>query len=274
VVAGIYVHAAGLEQACTITFEDQDGDELATVTVSPDATLAGEALSWLEAGLTPTAIQTRLAGGLQLAAGGSLWLEIAEVQDYKPEFWDAYLILRLGASQGGSSIQAGVDGRGVDATIGPTISRNLFTYGCAVPGSPDGVRSQGEWINDNPVYDTARRLSRDHVRIIPRRQFVAYEVDANGDAHIYLRRYAYGMNGIRADMLHNLAPPIDAVTSLIVGETYIVRGSGNIIHNGEGFSQDQTFTATATDFKVSGDAAVYVYDGIRSTAFRNGWTNR
>lgn len=274
VVGGVYVKADGLEQDCTITLEDEDGDTLTTVTVRAGSDLTGETLTWFNPALTTASIQTRLGAGLRLAAGGSLSLEIAEVLDYQPEFWDAYLVLRLGASQGGSSIQAGVDGRGVDATLGPTISRNLFTYGCAVPGSPDGVRGQGEWINDNPVYDTARRLSRDHVRIIPRRQFVAYEVDANGDAHIYLRRYAYGMDGIRADMLHNLAPPIDAVTSLIVGETYIVRGSGNIIHNGEGFSQDQTFTATATDFTVSGDAAVYVYDGIRSTAFRNGWTNR
>src|SRR5262249_40273955 len=133
--------------------------------------------------------------------------------------------------------------------------------------------------NDNPVFDAARRISRDHARIVRRQQLVSYEV-AGGVSILRFKRFAQypGIDGIevRADCFKDIAPPLDPVASgeLVEGETYIVRGSGRVTYRGANYHQNDRFAAVAdSEYQIEGDVNIYVYDGIRHAAFKKGFTN-
>src|SRR6185503_13963284 len=136
-----------------------------------------------------------------------------------------------------------------DCSGAKEISENFFANGCVVnPSGVAGVRDIAEWVNDNPVYDAARRLSRDHARIVRRQNLISYEV-TGGKSVLRFKRFAYGLDNIRADMFQDIAPPIDPVASdaLIEGETYIVRATnGQVAYAGGLYTNNQTFTVGST----------------------------
>jgi hypothetical protein len=276
VLAGVFAAATNLSQRVQVAVLN-DTQQIAMLDLVPDATGTAQAMAWLKVAVRPEPLRLQLASDLVFAGAGTLYCETTEQIEYKPQFQDAALLVRFGASQGGDQFGGGVDGRGLDWNLAKEISDNYLAQGCL--NNYLGVRSIAEWVNDNPVFDAARRLSRDHCRITRRQQLVSYEV-AGGKAILRFKRFAQypGIDGaeIRADCFANIAPPIDPLTSgdLIDGETYIVRGSGHIVYRGGNYAQDQTITATAEkEFGIVGDANLYVHDGIRHAALRKGFTN-
>lgn len=279
VVAGCYAWASGL--AGPAVLEILDGDtRIGSITLTPDGSGAAEALQWFRAGVAATRLRLRPAATVPVlpAVAGSIQVEFAELLAWKPYWWDAVMVARNAGSLGGDAMTAGVDGRGVDCERAAEIVAGLHRYGCLINPDATALRPQAEWVNDNPLYDAMRRLARSQVRITPRRQLVGYEVDSSGVSVLYFKRFAYGLSGQRVDMFDGIAPPLDPVTSgnLVTGETYIVQGTtGAVTYQGATVAIGGTFTATAElEFGVSGDAQVYVRDGIRHVARQRGTTNQ
>jgi hypothetical protein len=276
VMGGVFASATGLLGRTQVAF--YSGSQLlATLDLVPDANGDASAMAWPKTVSTPNPLKIAVAEDARFQAGGTLYAEATEQLEYKPQFWDAALCSRVSASAGGDQFGGGVDGRGLDDSDAVEITENLFRYGCLVNSS--GVREQGEWVNDNPVFDAMRRLSRDQCRILGRDLLVSYEV-SGGKSILRFKRFPQypGIDGIelRADAFKDIAPPIDPVTSgnLIEGETYIVRGSGSVSYLGNNYSQDATFTATREkEFGSHGSVDLYVHDGIRHTALKKGFTN-
>lgn len=275
VVAGWYVSASGL--AGPAALEVLDGDiRIGAVTLQPDGDGAAEDLRWMVQAVPASRLRFRVAADVPLrnAGVGSIVIEIAELLAWKPFFWDAYVVTRNGGSLGGDQMAAGVDGRGVDCEKAPQITRDLFRYGCLVNDDATALRPQADWVNDNPFYDAMRRATRNQVRITPRRQLVGYEVGADGKSVLYFKRFAYGLSSSRVDLFDGIAPPVSPVWSLEEGEHYVVHGAGFVSYRGSSYASGSVFTAMSeTAFEVSGDARVYVHDGIRHAAHKRGTTN-
>ena len=276
VLGGLFASATGLLERAQIGVYS-NAQLLAVLDLVPDEAGNASAVFWLKAASRPDPLKISLISDARFGAAGSLYCEATEQLEYKPQFWDAAFVSRLSATNGGDPFGAGVDGRGRDDSDAKSITDNFLRYGCITNTS--GVRQQGEWVNDNPVFDAARRLSRDQCRITRRQQLVSYEV-AGGKSILRFKRFAQypGIDGtlVRADCFAGIAPSLDPVPTgqLIDGETYIVRGSGQIVYRGATYIQGATFTATAErEFLSHGDSVLYEYDGIKHTAFKKGFTN-
>lgn len=280
VFAGAFAKATNLFNAVSV--ELLSGDKiLSTLTLTPDKDHKAEALVWIEKAEAPDPLTIRLASQAQFIGSGSITVEATELMEYEPEFQDAYLVSRIESSKGGDQNTPGADGRGKDTDFSKTMSDDYLSKGCIVNTKAAGVRDIAEWVNDDPVYDAARRMTKSHLRIIRRQNLTAYEV-ANGKSILYFKRYAYGLKNTRVDLFDGIAPPIDPVLtgSLIEGETYIVRGGANanvnrIVYLGHSKKNNDQFTATKEKkFETHGDAKVYVYDGIKHpNALKKGLTN-
>lgn len=276
VIAGCYAWSSGL--AGPALLEILDGDtRIGAISISPDSTGFGEALVWLPDGVQASALKVRVVADVPIKGGvtGAIQIEFAELLAWKPHWWDAMVIARNGGSFGGDELSAGVDGRGVDYEKSADLTKTLFQYGCLINEDATAVRQQADWVNDNPLYDAMRRLTKSQVRITPRRQLVGYEVGGDGRSVLYFKRFAYGLSGNRVDMWDGIAPPVSPQWTVTEGETYIVQGpGGSVTYRGATFGPGSMFTAGADpEIQVSGDARVYIYDGIRHTAHKRGTTN-
>lgn len=275
VFAGVFAKASGLK--APVVIQVLDGTEIRRFTLEPNEDGIAEEMFWFRKDRTPAALQFKLLTQAEFLDGsGQIWIESAELYAYKPEFWDAYLVLRSSASKGGDATTQGVDGRGIDTDFSRTIWQNYTRKGCIVNTGTASVRPQADWVTDNPIFDAGRRLSRDHMRILARRQFFDYAV-TGGKSILRFKRYAYGLEGQKADCFFGIAPSYKPVQTgeIVRDEKYIVRGaSGGITYDGATFGPGQTFLGrTKTKFEASGDALLYIYDGIRSQARERGFTN-
>jgi hypothetical protein len=270
VISGVIARAYGLQTATAVSLMD-GGTSIRTLTLNPDETGYAEAMHWFTAPVRRSSLEAVVASDATFDGEDTgLHVEVAELQEMKPQYWDLYLMARMGAAGN----QQQVRGRGLDYTESKTVGQNYLESGCIVGTSPDIDEPE---INRNPVWDVARRLTNSCLRIINRRQFVAYEV-ADGKSILYLKRFAYGMENTRLDLLAGIAPQIDPVAEVVEGEAYVVRsvsGLGIIRYTGREYGNGATFTGTDDpEFAAEGDAALYVRDGIKSTALEKGWTNR
>lgn len=164
--------------------------------------------------------------------------------------------------------------RGRDVANSPDITANYFATGCLTSlHGGHGVQLIEDAISPNPIYDAARRLAREHVRFIARDQLVGYEV-ADGRSILRFKRYAYGYKDQKADAFYGMAPPADPVlpTSLIQGETYIVRGAP-VNYGPWRLPPGEIFTWDGSLVVPEYGAQLFVLDGIRHIALKAGWTN-
>lgn len=276
VIAGMVAAARYLaEPAFLDVFSN--GERVATMTLQPDSTGYAEAMKWLKTAIPSGAlVEVKLRNPAKFThADGVLWWECTEQQDYKPQYFDAYLVLRCMATLGGDATGAGIDGGGTNYSEAKQLWENYRRYGCIYNVYANGVRTQAEWINSNPVFDAARRMSREWMRVVARRQFRSYAIE-NGKSVLRFNRYAYGRKDSRVDCFAGIAPSWQPLTSgeLVEGEKYIVRNSGSIDYMGGTYTAGQTFVAKSVkSFQAHGDAALLVYDGIRAAARKNGWSN-
>jgi hypothetical protein len=275
VLGSAFIHATGLVGSATVQLLD-DGVQFAEITVtgSDDATTDGMAiLSFLD-GKSPK-LSFRLASDATFKdATGTIIVESTQIMAYKPEIHDAYLVLRLSTTRGDALSSR--DAFGTDIEVSKVVFDDYVRTGCiinqfGVLGLPD----QGDDINDNPVYDAARRLSRDCVRVATRDQLAGYAVE-NGKSVLWFNRYKLGPEEVKVDTFKGIGPSVDPVQSgfLKENEVYTVRGSGLVGYDGVTYFPGQQFTATGVlTYDQTGTAFVYQYDGIKATALKNSFSN-
>lgn len=178
----------------------EDGSRAVLSVVVPSAIEGTKTIvKFLGAVANPGSIGVRLKNGVRLTAGGSIDVEVLEQVPYIPDIQDAYAVLRCGTTNG-----AGADGgEGGPDTYGGIISseklRTLWDYyskyGCIV--NPDGIHNLGSHptgVNFNSIYESARQLLNENLRMVPRERINRYTV-SSGNSTLYFSRYALGKGG-------------------------------------------------------------------------------
>lgn len=200
VMLGAHVMATYLSAPLTLEFV-QGTEVIGTVTLDPAAAPAYQ----LEWGFCEKIVKfsgsegdsneftVRLATDFQTTEyWGSITVQTTEVLAYRPELQDAYLVLRAGS--GGRLSELPLDGSGKDEAWAKTIFDGYFETGEIrnYHGNDDGILIDSQYVNANAVYDAARRMSH-CVRVVPREQFLGYEVTANKTI-LYFKRH--GLNDV------------------------------------------------------------------------------
>lgn len=276
VFAGCFYKATKLAKPFEIELINEAGSVFQTLTISPDENGDASDVIWFLSAQSATYIQARLKGSAKFKdATGSISIEIAELVEYKANFWDAYLAIRIMTTEGGDDEDLDTIDGDSSRTSAKSISDLFLRWGMIQNPSTDGIRTIREAINTNPVYDSFRKLSREMVKIIRRQEFISYGV-ANGKSVIRLKRWAFGLFNEKADLGYGMAPSFEPSSSIIEGEEYVVRAlSGVVTYRGQNFSHGQRFIGAPdiSDFQTTGDAQPFVYDGIKSIARKKGYTN-
>jgi hypothetical protein len=206
-----------------------------------------------------------------MGASESAYCEIAEILEMMPANEDAYIVLRMGSANGTSD-----DGDGHDTASPKNISDNMWRHGMIYNGSRSGVRDEDTYINRNPIYMTARKVSHDRTRLIERISLKGYEV-SGGKSILYYERKARGVSG--ADIFQGIAPSEDEITSGAIrhNTTYIVEsGTTGIIYDSNSIAVGTTFVGAKgvnAFSKSTGDEVVKEHDGIISTPGEGGYDN-
>lgn len=274
VMSGFFAKASNLAEA--LTLEVLNGTKIvAKITLTPDAPAA---LKYLTDGVVPNPLSVRLANKAKFTAPGEIIFEANELLEYKPDHWDAYLLLRLSATRGGDEFDGSfLDGSGVDELNATQIYKNYAALGCIVNTAAAGIRTQEIAINPNPVYDSNRRLLNSLFRMARRQEFLSYENDAAGRPIVRFKRYAFGQHNNRTDIFKGIAPDWRSVSAVEQDVVYVVRShtGGTVKYAGRRYNHAERFTGRdAKDFERTGDAELLEYEGILPKARKNGWSNQ
>lgn len=147
------------------------------------ASIDGDRIALIRPALAGT-IRVRVAG----AVDGTITVELLELHDWRPKFFDAYLVCRGG---GADILGVGQPERtGHDVETPAAITEALNQNTCLTSRYNSAGITEIEEISEAAVYQSSREFIRDHVRVVGRNAVQGYEVDGNGDSVIYLDRYA------------------------------------------------------------------------------------
>ena len=280
------ITGAGAGSATVKVIDSASGSDVVLETFTITAGGTDKRLRYFPSAHNEARIRFQLSENLPSGIGVNI--ECAMLLEYKPTIYDSYVCLRLGSTDG--PLDTNYDKSGYTFSDPKQISDNLLEYGCIIRGVAGIPTNTGE-INENPVYESARRLIQNNLRMSERQQLVGYEV-IGGKSYIHFKRFARGRHSEDIDTFSDIAPPADYVTSgnLIEGEQYQVwsaGGSGTITYNGSGYGaitsgghsggeQSGTFfTATSVKtFTTSGDATVRVRNGIRTSPIKDNRSDR
>ena len=190
---------------------------------------------FLGAPINPGNLRARIKTPTRLVRGGSIVVEILEQIAYLPDVQDAYAVLRCGTTNG-SEDSADNYGGVFDKEKLRNLSDTYFKYGCIV--NLDGKLNIGRHdtaVNFNSIYESARQLVHENIRMVPRTQIEQYKV-VDGNSELYFDRYAVG-NGNNAPGTRTIEtevkPIIGSQVITPVSETelkpyieYVVRRTG------------------------------------------------
>jgi hypothetical protein len=276
VFAGMFVKATKLAEACAVEIIDEEGAVIQTVTLTPDENGDASDVVWFTTASDAESIQARMKTRARFTGSdGTLTIEIAELFDYKPQFWDLYLVLRLMSTEGGDDADLdSIDGESAEP-FAKELSDTFIRWGTIYNAGAAGVRTIRDAINTNPVYDSFRKLSREMVKILSRESFVSYAVE-DGKSVLRLKRYPNGLRDDGVDTMYAMAPSTSPPEEIIEGEEYVVRAlSGFVTYMGANYSHGQRFIGSAGEatYSTTGDALPFEYDGIKATARKKGFTN-
>jgi len=259
---------------------------LTTFTITAVGGSTVDHLKWFTSAHNEADIRFKLK--TTLPASVTITIECAMLLEYQPTIYDAYVCLRLGSTDGPTSTT--YDKSGYTFSDPKQVSDNLLGYGCLIRGVAGIPTNTGE-INENPVYESARRLIHNNLRMAERQSLVGYEV-IGGKSYLHFKRFARGQYSSDLDVFEGIAPPSAAVASgdLIEGEVYQVwsaGGSGTITYNSTVYNPITSvgssggemagtfFTATSVKtFTASGDGKVRVRNGIRSVPIKDNRADR
>lgn len=262
----VCAYCSGVESdSITLTIKDE-GVSVLEVTLTPDVAGSTSRTIRLPSADTFTKLTVECTATTFSDSSGMVGIEFNALLAYKPQLHDAYAVLRLSSYRGG----IGKDGFGIEESEAKAIYDNLKTYGCVIPLAQASAGLDVA-VNQNAIYDAARRLSK-CVRILPRHQLVGYALQ-DSKSVLYFRRWAFGMShGVPLDLLEGIAPSSQPITTLTVGRVYEV-ADGFIVHNSEQINSGQTFTAASTDFTGSGTVREEngIYDAYPA-GYSNKWT--
>lgn len=272
-ISGFFAKATNLFESATFDVLDADGNILQSLSLS--AGVSSSQLVWLPTASSTATIRIRVTNGARFTGNGTVTIEAAELYDYKPQDVDGYLVKRMTSTGGGTEVGGLVDGDGASYSSAKTIYENYSSKGCIVNTGAAGIQDMEEAINTNAVYEASRRTSRERVKILDRKPFLNVEL-VGGKTILRFKRWAYGLHNQKADLFYKMAPSFEPETKVVEGETYVVRATtGGISYQGSLYTHGRTFTGVAgvDTFLSAGDAKLYVYDGIKSAARKNGWSN-
>jgi len=137
-------------------------------------------------------------------SNGRITCEISELEQVKPQVEDAYLIIRL-ATTTGSVLIGSTDTVGINYTQSAQISASFLQNGAIL--SAHQVPQQAQFgANDNPVWDAARRQTREWVRVITRDLLNGY-YESSDKTKLKFNRYKF-IDGEQFDVLDVL---VDAI---------------------------------------------------------------
>ncbi len=283
--AAFYAKTSG-SGAGAVTVEAFSGTTLLTTfTITAVGGSTIDHLKWFTSAHNEADIRFKITSALP--ANVTINIECAMLLEYKPTIYDAYVCLRMGSTDGPTSTS--FDKSGYTFSNPKQISDNILDYGClirAVAGIPTA-----DAINENPVYESARRLIHNNLRMAERQSLVGYEV-IGGKSYLHFKRFARGQYSGDLDVFEGIAPPSAEVASgdLIEGEVYQVwsaGGAGSIIYgavryypitsagSSGGEMAGTFFTATSDKtFVIAGDAKVRVRNGIRSVPIKDNRDDR
>jgi len=283
--AAFYAKTSGVG-AGVVTVEAFSGStSLTTFTITAVGGTTVDHLKWFTSAHNEADIRFKLK--TVLPASVTINIECAMLLEYKPTIYDAYVCLRLGSTDGPTSTS--FDKSGYTFSDPKQISDNILGYGCLIRGVA-GIPT-ADAINENPVYESARRLIHNNLRMAERQSLVGYEV-IGGKSYLHFKRFARGKYSEDLDVFEGIAPPSAEVASgdLIEGEVYQVwsaGGSGTITYNStvynpitsaghSGGEMAGTFFTAASDkaYAISGDAKVRVRNGIRSVPIKDNRADR
>ena len=269
VFGGLFVRATGLLSQASVTL--LVGGVTTSVTVTPGSPVA---YAYSSAGLTG-AFKLSNATAATTEAGGSLYIEVLELQVYKPGIHDAYLLLRLGSAPSAMLDSGQEDG---DAYASPkSISSGYFQHGMIYNTGSTGLSLIPDTNAAASAFiESARRMAIDNLRLVSgvkdMNQVVKYAVEG-GKSVLWFNRFALG--NAAADIFRELAPMRRESGSIQAGVVYDVQDYG-IQYNGELVTAGSSFTGVfgVTTFTTpTGPGWVRERDGIKRTALKKGWSN-
>lgn len=257
----------------------------ATVTVTVGGTVAASvtiaagsvaSYAYNRDGLTGAYVVT-LTGAVTTEAGGSLYVEVLELQDYKPGIHDAYLLLRLGSAPGVTA-DAQLDGDDYASPKG--ISSDYFTHGMIYnPGSTGLTSINPDMASASAFIESARRVAMDNARIVSGeksslddlhgQQIVKYSV-IGGKSVVWFRRYWH--DDADADIFRDIAPMTRASGEIQAGVLYDVT-IGVLTYNSVSIPVGGQFTGVSGVTAYTGEGTAREADGIRDDAPEQGWSN-
>lgn len=260
VLGGIYASAIGL--VGTVEVEVMSGDRVIhAISLTADELGHAEKLALFEVTERPNPLRFRLRTGLRfMDSAGWLSVEGSEVMEYKPDIDDLFIVTRLASS--GSLPELGL---GEEEPEAATLSDRWWETGAIVNPRTSSVQDTDVEANLNPVFESARAMTRESVRLMNRKALVGYEVNGEGKSVLYFKRYALGLVNTKVDLFWNLAPSNVAIPSggILARTFYIARGAGSVTYMGNGYSDGQRFTGGSDKaFLSAGGCEVYEYEGI------------
>ena len=267
VLTGCLVTA--VKMAGSATIELLNGTTvIQSVAVSAGSDGLVEKLVLFSSPIRPAPLKVRLASAAHFQdATGKIEVECTEIRARKPDYEDAFLLIRAASATPGE----GMDDRGIDDDNARLIGQTYFDRGAIVNiHGTAGLPGQANNVNSNGVYDAARRLSQ-CVRIMPRQQFIGYAVE-NGKSVLWFTRRAQIHADV--DMFAGIGPGQEEIADgfLKPERNYVVR-SGSITYGGVTYTAGQVFTAVKGARTWIGSGAVFEFNGIRHTAEPEALTN-
>jgi hypothetical protein len=266
VFGGVFVKGAGLTSEATVRVEL--GETLLTVKVSPGSPVA---YLYSRAGIAGTFTVSNAAQATT-EAGGSLYVEILELEDYTPGIHDAYLVARLGSAPSALPENGQTDGDAYDSP--KVISDGYFQHGLIYNLTSGGLAPIAEnRAADNAIIESARRVAIDNMRLASgvqdMNQIAKYAV-IDGKSVVWFKRYALGID--EADLFRNLGPMQVESGSIQDGIVYVA-ANGSVTYNGAVIQEGAEFTGVWGVEDYTGDGYAREKDGIKATAPKRGWSN-
>jgi hypothetical protein len=213
-----------------------------------------------------------------LFASESVFVEIAELLDFKPRVQDAYVLLRTASSR-----NLDLDGWGRTEADAKEIWENYERYGMSLNYNRSSIKEvTGQQMWKNPIYEDTRKTIHDRLRMFKRQHLRGYRVDLEGNSKLTFRRYPeFEISGVDPDfdMFEGMAPRRDPITTgtLIPGATYKVIGSGSVLYNDFVYAVNSTFKAVYGHYDwtvIDGNPSIQEEEILISEAPKQGETNQ
>lgn len=148
-------------------------------------------VTFLSPAVNPGSVRVRLNSEAKLAKDGYIQVELLEQIAYIPDIQDAYAVLRCGLTKGAKADEEPDNvGNTLEGEKVTAFSNNYFKYGCIYNVEKETELPQSATaINYNAIYESARQMINDNLRMLPRDQVYRYAVEG-GKSVLYFDRLA------------------------------------------------------------------------------------